>query len=245
VLLPPHARVGAAGLIWVPRMAYLRFSKVGNPRLQICRLRWPIAAELKRAAWTPEDFRAGPIASPVQPIGSHCPASLRNPLGASCFSPLGRLEAIRPAMPTKFQLLGLPLLPLCNTRNCTQHIVIACESRSAASAPYLYRRMELRRLQGCNLHVPYLHPSDSTVPMLTLGLPAAVPAGDSRLLSYAGDAPQAPQEPPQAPSGRWPAAIARHLLRFPQSESDVLRRVRDPLCQLRNKLRVICRPFLN
>ena len=43
-----------AGLIQVPFAAYLRFPNSRQSRLQDCRLRWPAAAELRRAAWSPK-----------------------------------------------------------------------------------------------------------------------------------------------------------------------------------------------
>jgi hypothetical protein len=55
-LLP--ARGKPPGLIWVLRMAYLRFSNDLDPRLQDWRLRWRAAAELRRAVCRPKVPRA-------------------------------------------------------------------------------------------------------------------------------------------------------------------------------------------
>jgi hypothetical protein len=41
-------------LIWVLFTAHLRFLSSRHPRLQDCQLRWPVAAELRRAALSPE-----------------------------------------------------------------------------------------------------------------------------------------------------------------------------------------------
>src|ERR1700722_6094835 len=42
------------GVIWVLQMAYLRFSKSRQSRLQDCRLRWLAAAELRGATRLPQ-----------------------------------------------------------------------------------------------------------------------------------------------------------------------------------------------
>jgi hypothetical protein len=48
------ARGKPPGFTWVPFTAHLRLSNRRHPRLQDCRLRWPAAAELRRAVCRPK-----------------------------------------------------------------------------------------------------------------------------------------------------------------------------------------------